>query len=329
MQRIALLLLCLLASSEAEAETSNTPSMLQPGQQRVPSGEDGVRLLDPSSLVNEATANLRRRKHEMDARGDHGGAPAVSSRAEAPPANLPSPPARRGGPKPILQPSIVAATTPQEPASQPADAAQQQSLFDPRRLSVSVLFDARPNAMTYTGNFGLTYAATDNYQIGILLPVAYQGGFANPLMANNVTLRNTFLRTFNDNGSFFGATVDTTFGDNVIYRRPNTFLTISPFLGVRFLDHYDLFVSASWGASIAATGKLTRALTDEWNVGVEYSRVFGAAGQLLPVRDQQQTILGVAELNRDGRQISFGLGANFAGGVTGLAARFGVTQSFR
>lgn len=229
---------------------------------------------------------------------------------------------------PTVQQSVMAPATPQEPASQP-QGVQQMPLFDPRRLSASVVFDARPNARNFAGNFGLTYAATDHYQVGLLLPVTYRGGFGNQLMANNATLRNTFLQTFNDNGSFIGVNADTTFGDNVVYRRPNTFVTFSPFLGLRLPDRYHLFVSASWGASIAITGKLTRALTDEWNVGLEYSRAVGVAGQLLPLRNHQQTILGVAELNRDGRQFSFGLGANFVNGITGLAARFGVTQSFR
>jgi hypothetical protein len=227
-----------------------------------------------------------------------------------------------------VQQSVMVPVPPLEPASQPPGV-QQMALFDPRRLSASVVFDATPNARNFAGNFGLTYVATDHYQVGLLLPVTYRGSFGNQLMANNVTLRNTLLQTFNDNGSFIGVTADTTFGDKAVYRRPNTFVTLSPFLGLRLPDRYHLFVSASWGASIAATGKLTRALTDEWSVGLEYSRAMGVAGQLLPLRNHQQTLLGVAELNRDGRQFNVGLGANFANGITGLTARFGVTQSFR
>jgi hypothetical protein len=299
--------------------------MAQPRQHPVPPVNDGVRFLDPRPLANDTLANARRRTRQMDARGAHAVTPAMTPPAEAPPSNA----VRRDGPKQTMQPGVMAPTTTQEQASQPAQDAQQAALFDPRRLSASVVFDATPNARNFTGTFGLTYAATDSYQVGLLLPATYQGAFGNRLMANNVTLRNTFLRTFNDNGSFIGVTADTTFGDNVVFRRPNTFLTISPFLGLRLPDRYDLFVSASWGASIAVTGRLTRALTDEWNVGLEYSRVAGVAGQLLPLRNQPQTILGIAELNRDGRQISFGLGANLANGTTGLAARFGLTQSFR
>jgi hypothetical protein len=325
----ALFLLCLVASAEAAAQASGTPKMAQPRQHHVPPVNDGVRLLDPRPLANDIIANARRRARQMDARGDHAVTPAMTPPAQPPPSNPPSSAARRDGPKQTMQPGVMAPRTTQEQASQPAQDAQQAALFDPRRLSASVVFDVRPNARNVTGTFGLTYVATDNYQVGLLLPVTYQGAPGNRLMANNVTLRNTFLRTFNDNGSFIGVTADTTFGDNVAFRRPKTFLTISPFLGLRLPDRYDLFVSASWGASIAATGRLTRALTDEWNVGLEYQRVVGVAGQLLPLRNQPQTILGIAELNRNGRQISFGLGANFANGTTGLAARLGLTQTFQ
>jgi len=255
--------------------------------------------------------------------------PAMTPPAQVPATHPPSNAARRDGPKQTAQQGVTAPTAAQEQASQPAQDPRQAALFDPRRLSASVVFDARPNARNATGTFGLTYVASDTYQVGLLLPVTYQGGFGNRLVANNVTLRNTFVRTVNDSGSFIGVTADTTFGDTVIFRRPNTFLTISPFLGVRLPERYDVFVSASWGASIAATGRLTRTLTDEWTVGLEYQRVAGVAGQLLPLRNQPQTILGIAELNRDGRQISFGLGASIANGTTGLAARFGLTQTFQ
>jgi hypothetical protein len=324
-----LFLLCVVALIRAEASAGGTSPAAQVEQQHVPSVDDGARLLDPRPLAADTLADAQRRARRVAVRGDHGAASVSIPRAQAPPTNPPSAAPRPNDPKQLAQQSVVAATTVQDQVSQPVRDAQQRNIFDPRRLTAAVLFDARPNALTYIGNLSLTYAATDNYQIGLLLPVAYQGGFGNRLMANNVTVRNTFLRTFADNASFYGVTVDTAFGDNVVLRRPNTFLTVSPFIGLRLPNSYDLFVSTSWGASIAVTGKLTRALTDEWNVGVEYSRVLGAAGRLLPARNQQQTILGVAELNRDGRQISFGLGVNTANGVTGLAARLGVMQSFR
>ncbi|WP_316198389.1 hypothetical protein [Bradyrhizobium sp. SZCCHNS2002] len=215
----------------------------------------------------------------------------------------------------------------QDQAGEPA--AQSSALFDLRRLTASVLFDASPQARAYSGTLGLTYAATDHYQVGLLLPVAYFGGFANPLMVNNVTLRNTFVQTLGDNRSFFGVTADAVFGGNALFRHPNTFLTISPFLGLGLPNRFDLFASVSWGASIAATATLTRELTDEWSVGLEYSRTAGVAGQLLPVRDQPQTVFGVAELNRDGRRFTFGFGANIANGGASPAVRFGVMQSFQ
>ncbi len=317
--------LFIVAPVPAEAQTRDTLLATQ----RVLPHDDSARFLDPRPFANDNLEDARRRTRRMVVRADRAAAPASIPRAQAPPTNPASTVVKRNDPNQTVQQSAVAATPAQDQVSQPAQEVQHPDLFDPRRLTASVLLDVTPNARTYTGNFSLTYAATDNYQIGLLLPLAYQGGFGTALMANNVTVRNTFLRTFTDRASFFGATVDTAFGDNVVFRRPNTFLTVSPFLGLRLPDRYDLFLSGSWGASIAATGKLTRALTDEWNVGVEYSRAAGAAGQLLPARNQQQTILGVAELNRDGRQISFGLGASVANGVAGLAARFGVTQSFR
>ena len=323
-----LFLLVAVAPVPAQAQASATSLAAQPAQ-RLPSHDDSARFLDPRPFANDTFADARRRTRRIAVRADRAAAPASIPRAQAPPADPPATAVRRNDPNQLAQQSAVAATTAHDQVSQPAQQMRQPDLFDPRRLTASVLFDARPNARTYTGNFSLTYAATDNYQIGLLLPVAYQGGVGTGLMANNVTVRNTFLRTFSDKASFFGATVDTTFGDNVAFRRPNSFLTVSPFIGLRLPGRYDLFISTSWGASIAVTGKLTRAVTDQWNIGLEYSRAAGAAGQLLPARNQQQTLLGVAELNRDGRQVSFGLGASVTNGVAGLAARFGVTQSFR
>lgn len=284
---------------------------------------DIIRLLDPLPLDRDFVANLRPIRRGRRAGEGRAVAPATLVRAERPPANPPPSPAPA---RPTRTRPRSAEATPDQ-AGEPA--AQSPALFDLRRLTASVVFDASPQARAYSGNFSLTYAATDHYQVGLLLPVAYAGGFPNPLMVNNVTLRNTFLQTLGDNRSFFGVTADVAFGNTAVFGRPNTFLTVSPFVGLGLPHRFDLFASVSWGASIAATATLTRELTDEWSVGLEYSRTAGLAGQLLPVRDQPQTVLAVAELNRDGRRFTFGLGANLAYGAAGPAARFGVTQSFQ
>ena len=324
-RRLALVLLGVIASTEVDAQASGTPLPTQAEQRRVVAEDDGVRLLDPRPLTTDRLADALPRRPRQDGRDS---AVARAPRGETPPAITGRNAARRNDPQQSPRHNAQATTTPQRQTSQAAGDAPSQAPFDLRRLTASVLFDARPNARVFTGNFGLTYAVTDSYQLGLLLPVAYVGAFGNKLMANNVTLRNTFLRTL-DSGSFIGVTADATFGDGAVFQRPNSFLTVSPFLSLRLLDHYDLFLSASWGASVAATGRISRALNDEWSVGLEYSRTAGVAGQLLPARDQPQTLLAIAELNREGRQFSFGVGPSFANGSTGLAARFGVMQSFR
>ncbi len=322
----ALLLLCLSAGAgEADAQASRT-GIEALAQQRLPPRDDGIRLLDPRPLALDSVASLRpiRRGRRAGAgRSIAHAAPATLVRAEVRPVK----PAPSSAPARPTQTRRRSADAEQDHDGEPA--APSSALFDLRRLTASVLFDASPQARAYSGTLGLTYVATDHYQVGVLLPVAYFGGFANPLMVNNVTLRNTFVQTLGDNRSFFGVTADAALGGNTVFRHPNTFLTISPFLGLGLPNRFDLFASVSWGASIAATATLTRELTDEWSVGLEYSRTAGVAGQLLPVRDQPQTVFGVAELNRDGRRFTFGLGATFASGGAGPAARFGVTQSFQ
>jgi hypothetical protein len=238
-----------------------------------------------------------------------------------------------------------------------AQQSDQNLLFDPTRLSVQQTFGyltkavpntqlASPPSRAFTSETEIAYMVTDLYRLSVAVPVSLSavmnrppGGTNDKFSWNGVSVRNLFIHPIDGTGGSFVA-----LGADFAYaplgalfpERPGSRFsaTFTPIVGIHH-DPYDLTLSAAvtlgLGAgavpAVSPSARLTRHVTEDVELGVEYDGGLGQFGAV-PLRNQSHLIFGVTEFKLSGFDLSLGLGYGLTPASTGVAARFGIGHGF-
>jgi hypothetical protein len=114
---------------------------------------------------------------------------------------------------------------------------------------------------------------------------------------------------------------------------PRYFGEISPIVGWRFGDGYQLLFNANFNFAVGSAGssfepnlRLVKHLTRKLALGFEYFSNWGPIGQLVPFKQQQQRLLAITQIKALGLEWNLGLGAGLTPASAGIAANFGIEK---
>jgi hypothetical protein len=245
------------------------------------------------------------------------------------------------------------------PAASQTTSQDASSLFDPARLSVTQTFNflntATPNSMSaaagqtskhvYTSETEFAYTFTDWYQLAIAVPAslsALTGTSGETASWNGLTVRNLFITPGADKRDvFYGVSVQ------LGYTPPNAALPaiantntqfstgLTPIIGFHH-DGYELILSptVAFGlgpgamTALAPAARLTRKITDTFDVGIEYGGTLGQVASIAPSSQQAHIVYGVTDFKLGAFNVSAGVGYGLTSSSNGLAMKLGIGHSF-
>jgi len=244
---------------------------------------------------------------------------------------------------------------------QPAASQEAQLLFDPVRLSVSesIGFNATPNANSanagqatkraYTSETAFAYTFTDWYQLAIAIPVSLNGvsgiipgNSGETVSWNGLTVRNLFITPGADQRDiFYGLSVQ--FGytpQNAAFpaiANTNTQFSagLSPILGFHH-EGFELILSPTLAfglgsgaaTALAPAARLTRKITETFDVGVEYASTLGGIGSISPLGQQAHIVYAVTDFKLGAVDVNLGIGYGLTTSSSGLATKLGINHGF-
>jgi len=114
---------------------------------------------------------------------------------------------------------------------------------------------------------------------------------------------------------------------------PRYFGQISPIVGWRFGDGYQLLFNANFNFAIGSAGsafepnlRVVKHLTRKLAVGFEYFSNWGPIGQLVPFSQQQHRLLAITQIKAWGVEWNLGLGYGLTPASPGVVANFGLEK---
>jgi hypothetical protein len=247
--------------------------------------------------------------------------------------------------------------------AQPAASQDAQSLFDPARLSVTESMGFLTNAPlnttsastgqtarhAYTSETALAYTFTDWYQLAIAIPVSLNGvtgivpgNSGETVSWNGVAVRNLFITPGADQRDiFYGLSVQ--FGYTPQYAAfpaiasTNTQFSaaLSPILGFHH-DGFELILSPTLAfglgsgaaTALAPAARLTRKITETFDVGVEYASTLGGIGSISPLGQQAHIVYAVTDFKLGAVDVNLGVGYGLTTSSNGLATKLGISHGF-
>jgi hypothetical protein len=286
-----------------------------------------------------------------------------SRNSAAPPPGASKPARRRLGPLPASTISLVLLSImtvwPRSAAAQQSDAGL---LFDPTRLSVRQTFGyltgasastqtaaaTQPRRHAYTSETELAYTATDWYQVAVAVPLSISQATGNPFDPtgrstwNGVTLRQLFITPQSDQKAmFFGLSVQFSYTPAgaalpALASTNTPFAAgLTPIVGFR-RDGFELIVSPTVAFGIGAGGvtalapaaRLTRKITENLDLGIEYGGALGSVGAISPPSQQAHIAYGVADIKLDAVDLDVGIGYGLTAASNGLALKLGIGHQY-
>jgi hypothetical protein len=246
---------------------------------------------------------------------------------------------------------------------EPAASQDAQSLFDPARLSVtestSFLNSAPLNTTSastgqtarhaYTSETALAYTFTDWYQLAIAIPVSLNGvsgilpgNSGETVSWNGLTVRNLFITPGADKRDvFYGLSVQ--FGytpQNAAFpaiANTNTQFSaaLSPIIGFNN-DGFELILSPTLAfglgsgaaTALAPAARLTRKITETFDVGVEYASTLGGIGSISPLSQQAHIVYAITDFKLGAVDVNLGIGYGLTTSSNGLATKLGINHGF-
>jgi hypothetical protein len=247
--------------------------------------------------------------------------------------------------------------------TQPARSQEAQSLFDPARLTVSQSFSylnaAPTNTMSanqgqtskhaYTSETAFAYTFTDWYQLTVAVPVSLSGitgvvpyNQGETFSWNGVTVRNLFITPEADKRDvFYGVSVQFAYTpQNAAFpalANTNTLFSagLTPIIGFHH-DGYELILSPTLAfglgsgamTALAPAARLTRKITDTFDVGIEYASTLGQVGSIAPSSQQAHVVYGITDFKLGAFDVNLGVGYGLTTSSNGLAMKLGVSHGF-
>ena len=241
---------------------------------------------------------------------------------------------------------------------QPAAAQDAQSLFDPARLTVTesmgFLNTATANAgqmskRAYTSETAFAYTFADWYQLAIAIPVSLNGvtgvipgNRGETLSWDGVSVRNLFITPGADKREvFYGLSV--AFGytpQNAAFpaiASTNTQFSagLSPIIGFHH-DGFELILSPTLAfglgsgaaTALAPAARLTRKITETFDVGIEYASTLGGIGSIAPLSQQAHIVYAVTDFKLGAVDVNLGIGYGLTTSSSGLATKLGISHGF-
>jgi hypothetical protein len=245
----------------------------------------------------------------------------------------------------------------------PAASQDAQSLFDPARLTVSettgFLNTTTPNATSagsaqaskhvYTSETAFAYTFTDWYQLAIAVPVSLNGvtgiipgNGGETFSWDGVSVRNLFITPGADKRDvFYGVSVAFAYTPQnaalPALANTNTQFSagLSPIIGFHH-DGFELILSPTLafglgsGAMtvVAPAARLTRKITDTFDVGVEYASTLGGIGSISALSQQAHIVYGVTDFRLGAFDVNLGIGYGLTTASNGLATKLGISHGF-
>jgi hypothetical protein len=247
--------------------------------------------------------------------------------------------------------------------TQPARSQEAQSLFDPARLTVSQSFSYLNAAPTntvsanqgqtskhaYTSETAFAYTFTDWYQLTVAVPVSLSGitgvvpyNQGETFSWNGVTVRNLFITPETDKRDvFYGVSVQFAYTpQNAAFpalANTNTLFSagLTPIIGFHH-DGYELILSPTLAfglgsgamTALAPAARLTRKITDTFDVGIEYASTLGQVGSIAPSSQQAHVVYGITDFKLGAFDVNLGVGYGLTTSSNGLAMKLGVSHGF-
>jgi hypothetical protein len=247
--------------------------------------------------------------------------------------------------------------------TQPARSQEAQSLFDPARLTVTqslnFLNTATPNAMSatagqtskhaYISETAFAYTFTDWYQLTLVVPVSLSGvtgvipdNRGETLSWNGLTVRNLFITPGADKRDvFYGFSVQFAYTPQnaalPALANTNTQFSagLSPIIGFHH-DGYELILSPTvafgFGSgamtALAPSARLTRKITETFDIGIEYASTLGQIASIAPSSQQAHIVYGVTDFKVGSFDVNLGIGYGLTKSSNGLAMKLGIGHGF-
>jgi len=243
---------------------------------------------------------------------------------------------------------LILSRAPPAAAEDPA-----QGWFDPSRFTVRETVNtlattttnangASSKARAYVSETELDYRVTDWYQLALVASTSLPGSLGGSGAWNGALLRQTFLMP--DAGArpvFVGLAVQ--FGYMVpgamvpALASTNTRFAagLTPILGFNY-QAWQLTLSptvvtgigAGATTALAPAGRLTRTISEDFDVGIEYASALGQLGSISPLAQQSHIVYGITDFKLAGFEINLGVGYGLTTASRGIAAKIGISHGF-
>jgi hypothetical protein len=230
---------------------------------------------------------------------------------------------------------------------------QAQGWFDPSRFtlrqSINALTTTTTNANgtssaghAYVSETELDYRVTDWYRIAVVASTSLPGSLGGSGSWNGALLRQTFLMP--DAGArpvFVGLAVQ------LGYMAPGAALPalastntrfavgLTPILGFNY-EAWQLILSptvvtgigANATTALAPAGRLTRTISEGFDVGIEYAGALGQLGSVSQLSQQSHIVYGITDFKLASFDVNLGIGYGLTTASRGIAVKFGVSHGF-
>jgi hypothetical protein len=194
----------------------------------------------------------------------------------------------------------------------------------------------------YVSETELDYRVTDWYQLALVASASLPGSLGGAGSWNGALLRQTFLMP--DAGArpvFVGLAVQ--FG----YMAPGAAVPalastntrfaagLTPILGFNY-QAWQLILSptvvmgigANATTALAPAARLTRTISEGFDVGIEYAGALGQLGSVSQLSQQSHIVYGITDFKLAGLDVNLGLGYGLTAASRGIAAKIGVSHGF-
>jgi hypothetical protein len=87
-------------------------------------------------------------------------------------------------------------------------------------------------------------------------------------------------------------------------------------------------IGAGATTALAPAARLTRSISEDFDVGIEYASALGQLGSISPLVQQSHIVYGITDFKLAGFEINLGIGYGLTTASRGLAAKIGVSHGF-
>jgi hypothetical protein len=228
-----------------------------------------------------------------------------------------------------------------------------QGWFDPSRFTIRESINALSTTTTnangtsskaraYVSETEFDYRVTDWYQLALVASTSLPGSFGGAGSWNGALLRQTFLMPdagarpvfvglavqfgYMASGAALPALADTntrfSFGLTPIvgFNHEAWQLILSPTVATG--------IGANATTALAPAARLTRTISEGFDVGIEYASALGRVGSISQPAQQSHIVYGITDFKLASFDVSLGIGYGLTTASRGLAAKIGVSHGF-